>query len=464
MITIVVAGMGKERVAQLLQEAGGGRIEAVVKTDLEAAIRGQDRQGRRTTSARARAARAARSASRTRSSAPPGGAAVGRRHDRRSRGRARRGRAGGKRAFGLTHSQIDAIVPVLAGALLGATPERRVPDEVAEARVIGALGAASAAAANRNIAIYHDGLRTSVDELESGERDAPTSPAYAYRISIGFVVAYALPFALASGILTIHMILLGTDVIGVRAARRPRRRRPALAWGARRRRRGRPVRRTASSACPSTTTGRDLLWLPLVYALPLLGVVVAAGAPRLPRGRRRGRGDAGRLGARARGAALRPTRARRPSFGSGLVALASSSSPSRSSPCASGPEEAPDLAFFEDNVRRARRGWPLLLPIAAPDRRHGVVRLDRRRAGAARAARLEPSRGRRRWSRSFSAIGFLPLQGMTGLVSGVWNQDGYPDWFLGAGYVDREPAARGRGGCRADGRRAPHAAARRAAR
>jgi hypothetical protein len=38
MIRIVVAGMGKERVAQLLQEAGDGRIEAVVKTDLEAAM------------------------------------------------------------------------------------------------------------------------------------------------------------------------------------------------------------------------------------------------------------------------------------------------------------------------------------------------------------------------------------------------------------------------------------------
>ena len=35
----------------------------------------------------------------------------------------------------------------------------------------------------------------------------------------------------------------------------------------------------------------------------------------------------------------------------------------------------------------------------------------------------------------FSSIGFVPLQGMTGLVSGVWNQHGYPDWFLGAGYL-----------------------------
>jgi hypothetical protein len=28
---------------------------------------------------------------------------------------------------------------------------------------------------------------------------------------------------------------------------------------------------------------------------------------------------------------------------------------------------------------------------------------------------------------------------MTGLVSGIWNQDGYPDWFLGLGYVIGNP-------------------------
>jgi hypothetical protein len=28
---------------------------------------------------------------------------------------------------------------------------------------------------------------------------------------------------------------------------------------------------------------------------------------------------------------------------------------------------------------------------------------------------------------------------MTGLVSGVWNADGYPDWFLAAGYLTTNP-------------------------
>src|SRR5207344_2124658 len=89
------------------------------------------------------------------------------------------------------------------------------------------------------------------------------------------VVAYALPFALASGILTIHMILLGTDVIGVRCRRLAAAAGGGLAWAL----------ATVGAVdlfvhgverLPVATTGRELLWLPLVYSLPLLGVVAAA--------------------------------------------------------------------------------------------------------------------------------------------------------------------------------------------
>jgi len=117
MITIVVAGMGKERVAQLLQEAGGGRIEAVVKTDLEAAMA-------------VKAGRAAYYVGACQSGA--GGALgvanaiLGSSSVVRLSGvgttanpeDVRAAVGAGKRAFGLAHSQIDALVPVLAGALL----------------------------------------------------------------------------------------------------------------------------------------------------------------------------------------------------------------------------------------------------------------------------------------------------------------------------------------------------------
>ena len=69
MIKVVVTGMGKERIAQLVQETGAGLVEAKAKTDFEARPP-SSRARPTTTSARARAAPAVRSASRTRSSAP----------------------------------------------------------------------------------------------------------------------------------------------------------------------------------------------------------------------------------------------------------------------------------------------------------------------------------------------------------------------------------------------------------
>jgi len=57
-----------------------------------------------------------------------------------------------------------------------------VPDEVVKLLVIGALGTVSAVAAHRNIAIYHDGLRTSVDDVAAGRRTRTDLGAYGYRI------------------------------------------------------------------------------------------------------------------------------------------------------------------------------------------------------------------------------------------------------------------------------------------
>jgi hypothetical protein len=315
-----------------------------------------------------------------------------------------------------------------------------VADEVLKLVVVGALGAASAVAAHRNVAIYHDGLRTSVNELESGGRTRADLAAYAYRISIGFVVAYALPFALASGILTIHMILLGTDVVGVRAARLAAAAGAGLAWAL-------AVVGAVDlfvhgvERLPVTTTGRDLLWLPLVYALPLLGVVVATEL----HGIRWGAVTAAATLAvwALAHAALRSAFPRSATVvGSGLVALALVVVALALVALRERSEEAPDLAFFEDNVRRARRGWPLLLPIAAliaVTASYGWIAGEPAQLALVSSNHLEGAA----LIAVFSVLGFLPLQGMTGLVSGVWNQDGYPDWFLGAGYVISNPLLAG---------------------
>ena len=104
-------------------------------------------------------------------------------------------------------------------------------DEVVKLLVVGALGAVSAVASHHNVAIYHDGLRTSVADITSGLKTRRELASYGYTISIGFVVAFALPFALASGIMIIHMIMLGTDVVGIRSRRTIEAITGGFAWG-----------------------------------------------------------------------------------------------------------------------------------------------------------------------------------------------------------------------------------------
>jgi hypothetical protein len=306
-----------------------------------------------------------------------------------------------------------------------------VRDEVVKLAVIGVLGAAAAAAAQRNVAIYHDGLRTSVLELESGERSRRDLAAYAYRISFGFVVAYALPFALASGILTIHMLLLGTDVIGVRCRRVAEAAGGGAAWAL-------AVVSVVDlfvagvERLPLATTGRELLWLPLVYSLPLVGVVAAAELHGF-----RG-GVAATLATLALWALAYAVLDSATVFGAGLVALGVVVAALVALALRARSEDPPEIAFFDDNVRRLRRGWPVLVPVAALV---AVVASERWVAGEPAQLALVSSDHLEGAAliALVSTVGFLPLQGMTGLVSGVWNVDGYPDWFLGAGYLAGNP-------------------------
>jgi hypothetical protein len=310
-------------------------------------------------------------------------------------------------------------------------------DEIAKLLVVGALGAVSSAAAHRNIAIYHDGLRTSVADITSGLKTRREMASYAYTISIGFVVAYALPYALASGILIIHMIMLGADVIGVRSRNTVESIAGGFVWGM-----------FAVGVVdlfvkgvqhlPVATTGRDLLWMPLVFSLPLLGAATAAQAHGFRGGLIATLATAAIWGA-AYGIWDATDPASATTFGSGLIAFGVVLVALVVAALRERAEDETDLSFFDDNIRRIRGNWPYLLPIAAliaitassgwigGEPVQVVLMSSGHLEGAAVVA-------------VFSSIGFVPLQGMTGLVSGVWNQHGYPDWFLGAGYLTSNPA------------------------
>jgi hypothetical protein len=118
-IRIVVTGMGKERIAQLATEAGDGEVEAAVKTDFEAALAvqagtadyyiGACQSGAGGALGVATALLGSRNVARlsgTGSAANPAqiAPAVG----------------AGIKAFGLAHTHLDTLVPVLVKALVEA--------------------------------------------------------------------------------------------------------------------------------------------------------------------------------------------------------------------------------------------------------------------------------------------------------------------------------------------------------
>jgi hypothetical protein len=250
------------------------------------------------------------------------------------------------------------------------------------------------------------------------------------------VVAYALPFALASGIIIIHMIMLGTDVIGVRCRRNAEAIAGGFAWGL-----------FVVGAVdlfvkgvqhlPLDTTGRDLLWTPLVYSLPLLGAAAAAHAHGFRAGVVATLATAAIWGAAyAVWDAADPDSAT--TFGSGLIAFGAVLVVLVVVAFRERAEDETDLAFFDDNIRRIRGNWAFLLPIAALiaiTASSGWVGGEPVQVALMSSGHLEGAAA----VAVFSSIGFVPLQGMTGLVSGVWNQHGYPDWFLGAGYLTGNP-------------------------
>ena len=117
MIKVVVTGMGRERIAQLVRETGAGLVEATAKTDFEAASAvktgkadyyiGACQSGAGGALGVANAILGSDQAVRL--------SGVGTTADPED---VRAAVASGKRAFGISYSQIDDLVPVLVGAIL----------------------------------------------------------------------------------------------------------------------------------------------------------------------------------------------------------------------------------------------------------------------------------------------------------------------------------------------------------
>ncbi|MCW2643252.1 MAG: transporter [Dactylosporangium sp.] len=320
--------------------------------------------------------------------------------------------------------------------------------EIAKPLLVGLLGCVSTIASHRRVAIYHDGLRTVVAEVEAGTKTRRELAKYAYSLSFPFVIGAALPYALATGIIVIHMVCLGGDVIGSRV--RTWRLAGLLGFvyaglmtlvvdlfvlGMRQ--------------LPLGQANLHLLWLPLAYTFPLLGAIAAGqlwGA------------KWGAIGIAATLAVWWPLHVavraagydKHGPFDSGSITLMLATIVLFVVAYRSVKTEGTDLSFFEPNIKRIHGNWPFLVVIAALISLLASYHWLAGEPGQAAllGSGLAPAAAAVAF---FSAIGFIQLQGMTGLVSGVWNQDGYPDWFLGLGYVIGNPFAAAAAGAAAMG-------------
>jgi Protein of unknown function len=77
------------------------------------------------------------------------------------------------------------------------------------------IGAVAAVLANRNIAVFNDGLRPVVSEHIEGTLKRRELALTAFAMSFGLVIGFGIPFTLSASIILIHSILLGTDIIGL---------------------------------------------------------------------------------------------------------------------------------------------------------------------------------------------------------------------------------------------------------
>jgi len=87
--------------------------------------------------------------------------------------------------------------------------------------VIGLVSIWASILANKNIAVYHDGIRPIMGEYIEGRMRKSELIGIAFAMSFGLVIGFGIPFSLTSQVILIHSILLGTDVIGIASPNAP---------------------------------------------------------------------------------------------------------------------------------------------------------------------------------------------------------------------------------------------------
>jgi len=99
--------------------------------------------------------------------------------------------------------------------MLGAEVTLPIP-LIPGAPILAAMGGLSAALVNRNVSVFHDGLRPLMPSLRSGEMTRPQVAKISFALALAFIWAFGLPYSVGFVIPLIYLVYIATDYIGVR--------------------------------------------------------------------------------------------------------------------------------------------------------------------------------------------------------------------------------------------------------
>ena len=292
--------------------------------------------------------------------------------------------------------------------------------------LMGLLGAFATLVAHRGWSAYHDGLRPTIKDIAQGRVDRRAAAKTTWDISIGFIVSYALPFSLVTGIMGNLILFLGADLLGVALPASSMAIAAGFTWG------------VGSSALVSAgpwvfnhlprPIGGDLLAIgaPLPYLLPLMPVVAISSQFAQPRGILAAAAVLVVFGIGIW--ALNPIAAASISFLVGLALLLWWATRER-------PVEIPDFPpDFERGAVALRRALPPMLIIGALLGLMGSLFWIAGDPGVTMFLGLHHPVEASLLS-ILSWIGFLPLTVLTSLASGAYTSAGNPDGLLGVSYL-----------------------------
>lgn len=81
--------------------------------------------------------------------------------------------------------------------------------------LFAAMGALSTVLVNRNVSVFHDGLRPIMPSLRSGEMTRKQVSKVSFSLALAFIWAFGLPYSLGFVIPLVYLVYIATDWIGV---------------------------------------------------------------------------------------------------------------------------------------------------------------------------------------------------------------------------------------------------------